>query len=117
MDEHWEHYFFGGRSAPTTLPPSQLFAERCVVSTEAGEHSLRYVSQEIDPLNIVLSTDYPHSDAVGKFPDQSVGGLATNTELASETRASILWDSAARFFGFTDANTAVGVDPTASSVS
>jgi predicted TIM-barrel fold metal-dependent hydrolase len=46
-----------------------------------------------------MATDYPHPDAIGKFPDHTVGDLSGNGELSAEVRRKILWDNPARLYG------------------
>jgi predicted TIM-barrel fold metal-dependent hydrolase len=46
-----------------------------------------------------MATDYPHADAAEKFPDHTVGDIATNANLPEATRRKILWDNPARLYG------------------
>jgi predicted TIM-barrel fold metal-dependent hydrolase len=49
---------------------------------------------------LTVATDYPHSDAVGKFPDLTVGALSANSKFSTEARRKILWDNPVRLYGF-----------------
>ena len=48
---------------------------------------------------LTMATDYPHSDAMDKFPDRTVGALSANDNLSAETRRKILWDNSVRLYG------------------
>ena len=49
---------------------------------------------------LMIATDYPHSDAIDKFPDKTVGALSGNDKLSRESRRKILWDNCARLYAF-----------------
>lgn len=101
MDEHWEHYSLG-RARTTKEPPSFYFKRQCFISTEAGEELVETVAEHVGDHCIVMATDYPHPDAVDKFPDHTVGDLTNNHELSDEAKRKILWDNPARFYGLAD---------------
>lgn len=98
MDEHWEHESHG--SARTTKEkPSFYFKRQCWVSCEAGEELAPVVVEHVGADYLVVATDYPHSDAIDKFPELTVGALSANDKLSVETRRKILWDNPARLYG------------------
>jgi len=98
MDEHWEHESHG--SARTTKEkPSFYFKRQCWVSCEAGEELAPVVVEHVGADYLVVATDYPHSDAIGKFPELTVGALSANDKLSVATRRKILWDNPARLYG------------------
>jgi len=97
MDEHWEHYSLG-RARTTKEPPSFYFKRQCFISTEAGEELVEIVAEHVSPDVIVMATDYPHPDAVDKFPDRTVGDLTSNPHVSDEVKRKILWDNPARFY-------------------
>ena len=98
MDEHWEHESHG--SARTTKEkPSFYFKRQCWVSCEAGEELAPVVVEHVGADYLVVATDYPHSDAIGKFPELTVGALSANDKLSVETRRKILWNNPARLYG------------------
>lgn len=98
MDEHWEHESHG--SARTTKErPSAYFKRQCWISCEAGEELVPCFVEHVGADCLTVATDYPHSDAVGKFPDRTVGALSGNHKLSAETRRKILWDNPARLYG------------------
>jgi len=98
MDEHWEHESHG--SARTTKEkPSFYFKRQCWVSCEAGEELAPVVVEHVGADYLVVATDYPHSDAIGKFPELTVGALSANHKLSVQTRRKILWDNPARLYG------------------
>ena len=98
MDEHWEHESHG--SARTTEEkPSFYFKRQCWVSCEAGEELVPCFVEHVGADTLTMATDYPHSDAVDKFPDRTVGALSANNHLSAETRRKILWDNPVRLYG------------------
>ena len=46
----------------------------------------------------MIATDYPHSDAIDKFPDKTVGAISGNDKISRESRAKILWDNPTKAF-------------------
>jgi predicted TIM-barrel fold metal-dependent hydrolase len=98
MDEHWEHESHG--SAKTTKEkPSYYFKRQCWVSCEAGEELAPTFVEHIGDDYLMIATDYPHSDCIGKFPDLTVGALSANTKLSPESRRKILWDNPVKLYG------------------
>ena len=98
MDEHWEHDSQG--SARTTKEkPSVYFKRQCWVSCEAGEELVPCFVEHVGADYLTVATDYPHSDAVGKFPDLTVGALSANSKFSTEVRRKILWDNPVRLYG------------------
>jgi predicted TIM-barrel fold metal-dependent hydrolase len=98
MDEHWEH-FSQGTSRTTSERPSFYFKRQCVVSCEAGEELVGCFAEHVGEDYLVMATDYPHPDAVPKFPDRTVGDLTSNPNLSAETKRKVLWDNPARLYG------------------
>ena len=98
MDEHWEHESHG--SARTTKEkPSFYFKRQCWISCEAGEELVPCFVEHVGADYLTVATDYPHSDAIDKFPDRTVGALSANDKLSAEARRKILWDNPARLYG------------------
>jgi predicted TIM-barrel fold metal-dependent hydrolase len=98
MDEHWEHESHG--SAKTTKEkPSSYFKRQCWVSCEAGEELVPCFVEHVGADYLTMATDYPHSDAIDKFPERTVGALSANQNLSAETRQKILWNNPARLYG------------------
>jgi predicted TIM-barrel fold metal-dependent hydrolase len=97
LDEHWERASDRVRTTPEL--PSFYFKRQCMISTEAGEPFVRDVLAHVRDDVLVMATDYPHPDAIGKFPDLTVGALSGNDDLPAETRRKILWDNPARLYG------------------
>ena len=48
---------------------------------------------------LMIATDYPHSDAIDKFPDKTVGAISSNNKISAESRRKILWDNPTKTFG------------------
>jgi len=98
MDEHWEHISHG--SARTTKEkPSVYFKRQCWASCEAGEELVTCFVEHVGADYLTVATDYPHSDAIGKFPDLTVGALSANSKISTEARRKMLWDNPVRLYG------------------
>jgi predicted TIM-barrel fold metal-dependent hydrolase len=98
MDEHWEHESHGSAKS-TREKPSTYFKRQCWVSCEAGEELVAVFAEYVGDDYLMVATDYPHSDAVDKFPDKTIGSLSGNPNLSTATRRKILWDNPVRAFG------------------
>jgi predicted TIM-barrel fold metal-dependent hydrolase len=98
MDEHWEHESHGSAKI-TKEKPSFYFKRQCWASCEAGEELAPVFVEHVGADRLTMATDYPHSDAIGKFPDKTVGALSGNTKLPAEVRRKILWDNPLRLYG------------------
>jgi predicted TIM-barrel fold metal-dependent hydrolase len=97
-----------GRARSTQEPPSTYFKRQCFISAEAGEELVGVVAEHVSEDCIVMATDYPHPDAVEKFPDRTVGDLTANAELSATLKRKILWDNPARFYNLADVPAALG---------
>src|SRR3954470_10908555 len=71
MDEHWHHYS-RQRLRTTSQPPSAFFKRQCMISCEAGEELVGSLIEHVGDDYLVLATDWPHPDAVDKFPERTV---------------------------------------------
>jgi predicted TIM-barrel fold metal-dependent hydrolase len=98
MDEHWEHESHGSAKI-TKEKPSYYFKRQCWVSCEAGEELAPVFVEHVGDDYLMIATDYPHSDAIDKFPDQTVGSLSGNNKLSAESRRKILWDNPTKTYG------------------
>ncbi len=98
MDEHWEHESHGSAKI-TKEKPSFYFKRQCWASCEAGEELAPVFVEHVGADRLAMATDYPHSDAIGKFPELTVGALSANEKLPPEVRQKILWDNPARLYG------------------
>src|SRR5215468_11131745 len=65
------------------------------IATDADEKPLRQVVEAIGDDNIVVSTDYPHSD--GLFP-VAIEEFVRLEGVSEKTKAKILWDNCARLY-------------------
>jgi len=94
LDEAWEK-FGPGSEVQIGACPSEYFHRQCYIATDADEAVLRQVVEAIGDDNIVVSTDYPHSD--GLFPEaiQEFVGLEG---VSDKSKAKILWDNCARLY-------------------
>jgi predicted TIM-barrel fold metal-dependent hydrolase len=103
MDEHWvpEGVGMAGYGS-TPLKPSAYFKRQAFISSEAGDEMLPLVVDHVGADYVVLASDYPHPDAVPKFPDGIVGHLIDNDEIAHDAKRKILWDNPARLFSITE---------------
>jgi len=75
--------------------PSQYFFRQCYVATDVDEKALRQVVEALGDDNIVVSTDYPHSD--GLFPE-AINEFIALEGISNKTKAKILWDNCARLY-------------------
>lgn len=98
MDEHWRHFYFG-RTRRTGEPPSFYFRRQCFVSCEAGEELVASFIEHLGEDSLVTATDYPHPDAVDKFPDRTIGDLSGGAVLSPSSKQKVLWDNPARLYG------------------
>ncbi|PYO55112.1 MAG: hypothetical protein DMD83_20980 [Candidatus Rokuibacteriota bacterium] len=94
LDETWEKFGPGSEVQVGALP-SEYFFRQCYVATDADEKVLAHVIAAVGDDNIVVSTDYPHSD--GLFPDAINEFLALDG-VGDKTKAKILWDNCARLY-------------------
>ncbi len=94
LDETWEK-FGPGSEVQVSARPSEYFFRQCYVATDADETVLRQVVEAVGDDNIVVSTDYPHSD--GLFPDAIREFIALDG-VSDKTKAKILWDNCARLY-------------------
>lgn len=97
LDEHWERA--SRREKLTPELPSTYFKRQCMISTEAGEEFVEDVVRHVGDDYLVMATDYPHPDAIGKFPELTVGALSGAADVPEATRRKILWDNPARLYG------------------
>jgi len=74
---------------------SQYFFRQCYVATDADEKVLKQVVEAVGDDNIVVSTDYPHSD--GLFP-HAIEEFVAIEGVSDKTKAKILWDNCARLY-------------------
>jgi uncharacterized protein len=94
LDEAWEK-FGPGSEVQISKTPSEYFFRQCYVATDADEKVLRQVVEAIGDDNIVVSTDYPHSD--GLFP-HAIEEFVGLEGVSDKTKAKILWDNCARLY-------------------
>jgi predicted TIM-barrel fold metal-dependent hydrolase len=94
LDEAWEK-FGPGSEVRVSARPSEYFFRQCYVATDADEKVLGQVVEAIGDDNIVVSTDYPHSD--GLFPD-AMNEFVTLEGVSDKSKAKILWDNCARLY-------------------
>jgi predicted TIM-barrel fold metal-dependent hydrolase len=69
------------------------------VSCEAGEELATVFIEHVGDEYLMIATDYPHSDAIDKFPDKTVGAISSNNKISAESRRKILWDNPTNTFG------------------
>jgi predicted TIM-barrel fold metal-dependent hydrolase len=98
MDEHWEHESHGSAKI-TKEKPSYYFKRNCWISSEAGEELAPVFVEHVGDDYLMIATDYPHSDAIDKFPDKTVGAISSNEKISRASRTKILWDNPTKAFG------------------
>src|SRR5438128_12419796 len=74
---------------------SQYFFRQCYVATDADEKVLNQVVEAVGDDNIVVSTDYPHSD--GLFP-HAIEEFVALEGVSEKSKAKILWDNCAKLY-------------------
>src|SRR5262249_22985573 len=94
LDEGWGE-FGAGSGGQVSPPPRPYFFHQCYIATDADEKPLRQVVEAIGDDNIVVSTDYPHSD--GLFP-VAIEEFVRLEGVSDKTKAKILWDNCARLY-------------------
>jgi predicted TIM-barrel fold metal-dependent hydrolase len=94
LDEAWEK-FGPGSEVRVSARPSEYFFRQCYVATDADEKVLRQVVEAIGDDNIVVSTDYPHSD--GLFPN-AMNEFVALEGVSDKSKAKVLWDNCARLY-------------------
>lgn len=94
LDEAWEKFGPGSEVQITGLP-SDYFYRQCSIATDADETVLKQVVEAIGDDNIVVSTDYPHSD--GLFPE-AINEFVRLEGVSDKSKAKILWDNCARLY-------------------
>ena len=94
LDEAWEKFGPGSHVQISKLP-SEYFFRQCYVATDADEKVLHQVVEAVGDDNIVVSTDYPHSD--GLFP-HAIEEFVALERVSDKTKAKILWDNCARLY-------------------
>jgi predicted TIM-barrel fold metal-dependent hydrolase len=94
LDEAWEK-FGPGSEVQISQTPSQYFFRQCYIATDADEKPLRQVVEAIGDDNIVVSTDYPHSD--GLFPT-AIEEFVRLEGVSDKSKTKILWDNCARLY-------------------
>ena len=94
LDDQWEKYG-GGEAIKLDALPSEIFRRQCYVSTDVDEELLRVVVDEVGDDNIVVSTDYPHSD--GAYP-HAIDEFLALPGVSGESKRKILWDNCARLY-------------------
>ena len=95
-----EHVEKRGRLAPacTAMPAEYVARGQLFVSCEPEEAALPFVVAELGDRFVMYASDYPHWD--GDFPE-STRPLRTRADVSDETRARVLGENAARFYGLT----------------
>jgi predicted TIM-barrel fold metal-dependent hydrolase len=94
LDEAWEKFGPGSEVQISKLP-SEYFFRQCYIATDADEKVLPQVVEAIGDANIVVSTDYPHSD--GLFP-HAISEFVALAGVSDTTKSRILWDNCARLY-------------------
>ncbi|MGH7315358.1 MAG: amidohydrolase family protein [Candidatus Rokuibacteriota bacterium] len=94
LDEAWEK-FGPGSEVQISGRPSEYFHRQCYIATDADEKVLRQVVEAIGDDNIVVSTDYPHSD--GLFPE-AIEEFVGLPGVSDESKRKILWENCARLY-------------------
>jgi predicted TIM-barrel fold metal-dependent hydrolase len=94
LDERWEK--FGNKARfGLKLLPSEYFKRQCYVSVDPDEELVVPTVEAIGNDNIVISSDWPHSDSA--YP-QAINMFLGIKGLSDESRRKILWDNCAHLY-------------------
>jgi predicted TIM-barrel fold metal-dependent hydrolase len=94
LDEEWEK-FGAGERVQLRMPPSEYFRRHCAVATDPEESLVRQVIEAVGDDNIVLSSDWPHDDAL--YP-HAIETFLAMVGLSEESKRKVLWDNCARLY-------------------
>ena len=97
LDEAWEKFGPGSEVQISSCPASTSTASASSPPTPTRRCSARWW-RPIGDDNIVVSTDYPHSD--GLFP-VAIQEFVALEGVSDKTKAKILWDNCARLYNLT----------------
>ena len=95
MDEQAVHV---GGVAPLKHAPSEYLTSGrffCTIERHEGEELFNRVASVLGDEVLMYDSDYPHSEC--QFPD-SVDNILGRSSLRPDTRRTLLWDNAARFY-------------------
>ena len=94
LEEQWEMYK-DGEKVQLSLKPTEYFLRQCYVSVEPGEGPARYVVDAVGDDNLVISTDYPHSDSSYPYAMENFMEL---TGIGDASKRKVLWDNCVRLY-------------------
>lgn len=94
LDDQWETYG-DSQEIQLDMMPSGYFVRQCYVSTETDGELLHHLVDSIGDDNVVLSTDYPHTDS--SYP-HAVESFLAYEKVNDETKRKVLWDNCARLY-------------------
>ncbi len=94
LDDQWETYG-DSQEIQLDLKPSEYFVRQCYVSTETDGELLHHLVDSIGDDNVVLSTDYPHTDS--SYP-HAVESFLNYDKVSEKTKRKVLWDNCAKLY-------------------
>jgi predicted TIM-barrel fold metal-dependent hydrolase len=68
---------------------------------------VRDVVRDVGDDYVLTATDYPHPDALDKFPEHTIGAVVGDAGLGDVAKRKILWDNPARLYGLKDVPSSV----------
>lgn len=80
---------------PLALEPKEYFVRQCYISVDPDEALVKDVVDYIGDDNIVISSDWPHDDAM--YPD-AMNTFIKTVDVPDGTKKKILWDNCARLY-------------------
>ncbi len=96
MDEHHEQ--FGRQERPDLrMRPSEYFAEHCVIASDSDDDFAASTVAAVGADHVAWSSDFPHLEA--RWPD-GVEIFDTRARFDGQTRASVMWRTPCRLYGF-----------------
>lgn len=91
LDEEWEK-FGAGELHQLKMLPSEYFRRHCAIAVDPEEALVKQVIAATGDDNIVISTDWPHDDAL--YP-RAISTFLSMAGVSEESKRKILWDNCA----------------------
>jgi predicted TIM-barrel fold metal-dependent hydrolase len=98
LDGHRE-WMADTECAGLSLSPSEYFARQCVISTDPDDELVATAAAVVGSDHVMWASDFPHPDALYPEAVSSFLAEAKETGLEGDDLATVLWDTAVRFYG------------------
>jgi predicted TIM-barrel fold metal-dependent hydrolase len=97
LDDHRE-WLAGSECSGLSLAPSEYFSRQCVISTDPEDDLVSSVIPVVGADHVMWASDFPHPDALFPNAVTSFEQEAGEHGLGGEELATVLWDTAVRFY-------------------